>query len=251
MLKFRFRDARTWRYMVSSIEKIIDEGVFVASSEGLRLRALDTSHVAMVDLFYPVDAFDEWEVPGEEASFGVTFKEFTKVLRAAEKDDNLVLEADESRITITFTSMGRGTRIFKIPQTLLTYEKLGEPRIEYTVHAKMMGTTFREAIANLEVVGEALALQAVEGRDALIMRAVGDVESGEVELSVDDGTLLDYRADSPDTASYTMEYFSSMRPAAQAADTVSIHYAAEAPVRVDLEYLGGGRLTFYVSPRFE
>ncbi len=250
-LKFRFRDARTWRYMASSIEKIIEEGVFVVTSEGLSLRALDTSHVAMVDLFYPADAFDEWEVPEEEASFGVSFKEFTKVLRRAGKDDNLVIEVDEARITVTFTALGRGTRMFRIPQAMLTYEKLGEPRIEYTVHAKMMGTTFREVIRDLEVIGEAITFQAIEGRDAIILRAVGDIESGEVELSIDDGTLIDFRADSPDSATYTMEYFSNMRPAAQAADMVSIHYAADAPIRVDMEYAGGGRLTFYVSPRFE
>jgi len=59
LFRFRFTDARTWRYMVASIEKIIDEGVFVASPEGLSLRALDTSRVAMVDLYYPQDSFKE------------------------------------------------------------------------------------------------------------------------------------------------------------------------------------------------
>ncbi|MDQ7081634.1 MAG: hypothetical protein Q9N34_00495 [Aquificota bacterium] len=42
-----------------------------------------------------------------------------------------------------------------------------------------------------------------------------------------------------------------MLHAAQAADSVSIQYSEDAPVRVDFEYLGGGRLTFYVSPRME
>ncbi|MEM5874122.1 MAG: hypothetical protein QW065_04995 [Acidilobaceae archaeon] len=42
-----------------------------------------------------------------------------------------------------------------------------------------------------------------------------------------------------------------MATASQAADIVSIQYANEAPIRVDLEYMGGGRLTFYVSPRVE
>lgn len=250
-LRLKFRDARIWRYMVSSIEKIIEEGVFIVTDEGLSLRALDTSHIAMVDLFYPRDAFDEYDVPEGESTFGVSFKEFTRVLRRAGKEDNLIIESDEARISVTFTALGRGVRTFRIPQAMLTYEKLGEPRIEYTVHAKMMGTTFREVIRDLEVIGEAITFQAVEGRDVLILRAVGDIESGEVELSVEDGTLVDFRADSPDSATYTMEYFSNMRPAAQAADMVGIHYAADAPIRVDMEYAGGGRLTFYVSPRLD
>ena len=250
-LRFKFRDARTWRYMASSIEKIIEEGVFVAGPEGLSLRALDTSHVAMVDLFYPADAFEEWSVEGEEYTFGVSFKEFSKVLRRATKDDNLVLEVDEARITVELVALGRGVRRFRIPQIHLAYEKLGEPRIEFTVHAKMLGTTFREAIKDLEVVGDAIVFQAVEGKDAMILRAVGDVEQGEVGLSVEDGTLLDFQASEADRSAYTLEYFREMLPAAQAADAVAIHYAADVPIRVDMEYGGGGRLTFYVSPRTE
>ena len=250
VLRFKFRDARTWRYMMSSVEKILDEGVFIASEEGLRLRALDTSHIAMVDLYFPADAFDDWEPVESEVSFGVSFKELTKVLRRAAKEDSLVLEVDEARITVEFQALGKGRRIFRIPQISLTYERIGEPRVEYTVTARMLGSTFRDMVKDLEAIGEAIAFDAgVEGK--LIVRAEGDIEKGEVELSIDDGTLLDLEATSPDRASYTMEYFSEMLSAAQVADTVVIRYAEDAPVRVDMEYAGGGRLTFYVSPRIE
>ncbi|MDQ7081635.1 MAG: hypothetical protein Q9N34_00500 [Aquificota bacterium] len=57
--------------------KIIERGVFIADEEGLRLRAMDTSHVVMVDLFYPSSAFVEYNVSGE-AEFGVSFSLLTK-----------------------------------------------------------------------------------------------------------------------------------------------------------------------------
>ncbi|MEB3764996.1 MAG: proliferating cell nuclear antigen (pcna) [Desulfurococcales archaeon] len=248
MFRFRFTDARTWRYMVASIEKIIDEGVFVASPEGLSLRALDTSRVAMVDLYYPQDSFKEYEVE-EETEFGVSFPLLSKVLRRARKDDELELKIEGSYIEIIFH--GRGTRRFKIPQITLSYEKLPEPKISYTVTARLLGSTFREVVRTIEPLADAIVFEAGEGGDKLYVRGEGDIEKAELILSMERGSLLDLEVESPDRSMYTLEYFSEMIQAAQAANMTVVRYSMDAPIRVDMEYQEGGRLTFYVSPRIE
>ena len=245
-MEFHFSDARTWRYMVASIEKIIDEGVFVASSEGLSLRALDTSHVVMVDLFYPASAFVDYNVEGEE-EFGVSFSALTKILRRARKDDELVISVEDGRLTVKLKS--RGERIFKIPQIVVSSEKLPEPRITFTVKARMLGSVFRDVIRDMEVHGESITFTATES--SLLVTSRSDIASAEAELSVERGSLIDFEVESPDKATYSVEYFSVMLNAAQAADGVLLQYSEDAPVRVDFEYIGGGRLTFYVSPRME
>lgn len=251
-LRLRFRDARVWRYAISSIEKIIDEGIFIATPEGLSLRALDTSHVAMVDFNFPRESFDEYNIEGDEVNFGVSFKEFLKVLRRALKDDQLILSVEESFLLVEFESPGRGIRKFRIPQIFLSMERLGEPRIEFTVKAKMLGTTFRDAIKDLEVVGESVRMQASDDDQRLILTSIGDIENAEVELSTENQSLLEFEVIEPTVrSSYSLEYFSEMLPAAQVADSVTLMYAEMAPARVDVEYGLGGRLTFYVSPREE
>ncbi len=249
MFRFRFSDARTWRYMVASIEKIIDEGVFVATSEGLSLRALDTSRVAMVDLYYPRDAFHEYEIDSDQAEFGVSFSLLSKILRRAKKDDELELSIDGTRISVVFH--GRGIRKFSIPQIMLSYEKLPEPKLSYTVTARLTGTTFREAVRTVEPIADSIILEADPEGERLFFRGEGDIEKAELELSVERGSLLDLEIESPDRSAYSLEYFSEMLQAAQAAGSTVIRYSHEAPVRVDLEYQQGGRLTFYVSPRIE
>ena len=251
-LELRFRDARVWRYAISSIEKIIDEGVFIATQDGLQLRALDTSHVAMVDFNFPREAFDTYEIDSDEVAFGVSFKEFLRVLRRALKDDELILRVEGNFIMVSFESLQRGRRNFKFPQIQLTMERLGEPKIEFTVRAKMLGTTFRDAIKDLEVVGETLKIQASESEEKLLLTSMGDVESAEVELSLENQSLLSLEVLEPEVAtSYSLEYFSEMLSAAQVADSVTVQYANYAPARVDIDYGAGGRLTFYVSPREE
>ncbi|MEB3816520.1 MAG: proliferating cell nuclear antigen (pcna) [Desulfurococcales archaeon] len=251
-LELRFRDARVWRYAISSIEKIIDEGVFVANENGLQLRALDTSHVAMVDFNFPRESFDKYEIGSEEVAFSVSFKEFLRVLRRALKEDELVLRVEGNFIYVIFESLQRGRRTFRLPQIYLTVERLGEPKIEFTVKAKMLGTTFRDSIKDLEVAGDVLKIQASDSEDRLLLTSIGDIESAEVELSLENQTLLELDVKEPEVStSYSLEYFSEMLSAAQVADSVTLLYANYAPARVDIEYGAGGRLTFYVSPREE
>ena len=248
MLRFHFRDARVWRYIVASVEKILDEGVFVATPEGLSLRALDTSHIVMVDLLYPASAFTEYTIERDVVEVGVSFSVLSRILRRAGKDDELVLELEGNSILVEFRR--RGVRRFRIPLIHLTYEKLPEPRIAFTVKAKMLESIFRDVVGALKPIADSVTLRAFEdGRIVFLGR--GDVASGEVELSLDRQTLLEVSVESPDEASYTMEYFEYITRASQVADTITIQYAQEAPIRVDLEYADGGRLTFYVSPRID
>ena len=240
----RFQDARTWRYIVASMEKVLDEGVFYATQEGLSFRALDPSRVVMIDLFYPSDAMLKYELESDEVEFGVSFGTLVKVLRRARKNDELELRIGDASIDVIF--LGRGTRRFRIPQISLSIEKPPEPKIAFTVTAKMMATVFRESIRTLEPIADTLRVMAEE--DKFIMRGVGDIESAELEFSLERQSLLDLEVESNDASNYTLEYFSQMLQAAQAAETATFKYAGDAPARVDFEFLGGGRLTFYVSP---
>jgi proliferating cell nuclear antigen len=247
LVKLRFRNARTWVYIVGSIKNIIDEGVFLATSEGLSLRALDSSRVVMVDLFYPKEAFDEYSASGDEM-FGVSFDVFNNVLARGQNDESLELQASGDSLIVAFE--GRGRREFKIPQISLSVEKLPEPRISFSVMAKLMNSVFIDAINSVEEVADSITISAPSD-DRLHFIGMGDVEKVEVELSKDDQNLIDIRVDSHDKATYSVEYFDDMIKAARGADQVTLQYAQDAPARVQFDYEGGGRLVFYVSPRIE
>lgn len=74
ILELEFHDARAWSYIVSAISKIIEEGVFIVNpDEGIRFRAMDPSHVILLDLYVPRDSFEKFEVD-EETRIGVNFE---------------------------------------------------------------------------------------------------------------------------------------------------------------------------------
>ncbi|MEM4528227.1 MAG: DNA polymerase sliding clamp, partial [Desulfurococcaceae archaeon] len=100
-MRIRFRDAIVWRYAFVAISKIIEEATLNFSPNGLKLRAMDPSAVALIDLAIPVESFTEFDIPGE-VNIGLNMEEFARVLKRARKGDELVLEIGERKINVIF-----------------------------------------------------------------------------------------------------------------------------------------------------
>ncbi len=246
-MRLVFFDARVWRYLISAISKVIEEGVFIVSEgEGLRFRAMDPSHVILLDMRFPPDSFEEFEVEGER-SIGVSFDDLAKVLRRARKEDRLELEADESTFTVTLT--GRGVRKFSLPILDITAESIPEPQLEYKAVVKVMSDIYRDTIKDVELVGDVIRFYASSDE----FRVASNSEFGEAEIiyTRESGSLIDLEVEDTQQSSYTLEYFSDLSGAARIADTVTIKFSNEMPAEVVHELPQGASFSFLIAPRVE
>jgi len=48
MLRFSLPDAKLWRYILDAISALVDEASIRAGPDGMKVRALDPSHVALI-----------------------------------------------------------------------------------------------------------------------------------------------------------------------------------------------------------
>ena len=105
-LQLRMADARLWKSLLGAISPLIEEASFDADAEGIRLRAMDPSHVAMVDFEWPKTVFDEY-VCDEPAKLCVNISEMQKLLRRIGKESlEISLDAEAARIKMVFTGTG-------------------------------------------------------------------------------------------------------------------------------------------------
>ena len=164
-------------------------------------------------------------------------------MRRAGRNDRLLLEFDETSLTITF--VGKGTRSFRLPQLAIEYEKLPLPRVDYTAEYHLPVAVYVDAVKDVELASDIVTLSGDE--ETLVIAAEGDIDQAEVELSTDRQTLIDTNVKEPTTSKYMVSYLSNLIRAAQAGERVIIKYAMDAPIEVDVKYIEGGRLTLYVS----
>jgi proliferating cell nuclear antigen len=185
----KFSNAGIWRYIVASISKIIEEGVFKADSTGLKLRALDSTNTALVDLFIPKEAFLEYEA--------------------------------------------------------------SEISLEFPVVARIQPAIFEDVLEELEVVGDVVSLESGAGSSKLVLSSASDIAEARVELSLEDGSLLEYTVNSDSKASYSIEYLAEIARVSPVAEGLTLSYGSNIPLKLVFDISQGGRLTFYVSPRLE
>lgn len=246
--RFTFPEAREWRYIISSLATLITEANFVVDNEGLRLRALDPSRAAMVDLFVPSDAFDEYEVSEEKVSIGVSFDDLEKVMRRSKSDDRVTFEVKEGRLKVIL--IGKADRTFSLPLIDIVGEELPTPKVTFNVMAKMMSDTFKDALSDAELVSETVKLIGEE--EVLKVLARSDRGEVEVKFSLEAGSLLEYEVKEPSTSTYSIDYLLKvLRKAAKVSDIATLEFSTNMPLSLTFELTGGGQLRFFLAPRVE
>ncbi|MBC7097391.1 MAG: DNA polymerase sliding clamp, partial [Methanobacteriales archaeon] len=126
MFKAELNDPNILRTSFDAISSIVDEVQIQIDSEGMRLDALDRSHITFVHLELKREIFDEYECD-EPEKINVDTEELMKVLRRARAGDRLIITSDDANLILTFE--GEATRQFKIRLIDIEYETPQPPEI--------------------------------------------------------------------------------------------------------------------------
>ncbi|HDO19934.1 MAG: proliferating cell nuclear antigen (pcna) [archaeon GB-1867-097] len=247
MFKMALSSAKLWRNIIEAASELIDEATFVAKSDGLHMRSMDPSHVAMIEVTLPSTFFDEYVCDGE-VKIGLNLDEFKKLLKRASASDRLEMEISErGRLTIRFA--GKALRTFKMPLMDIPLEELPSPSLDFNVYARLISDVLKDAIKDANVISDYVKFIA-EG-DSLMLSASGDRGDVEVKLSEDMGSLVELEVKEASASTYSLSYLSDMMRAASTTDIVSLQFSSDMPLKLEFELPAEGRITYYLAPRIE
>jgi len=249
VFKARMADARNWKNLITAIATLVDEATFNLNEEGIRLRAMDPSHVAMVDFEWPKTVFEEY-VCDEPTKLCVNVAEMLKLLRRTGGDESieLVLESGSPKLLMVLRS--KYTRTFGMSTLEPSTEEVPTPKISFNVSARLTASLLRNALEDAAAVSDHIIFDA--SSDKLTMRAAGDV--GNVVVEVEKGTeeLLSLETKENSKSTFSLNYLSEMvRAASSLSDVVSLEFSTDMPVRLNFEMPSKGTLQYYLAPRIE
>ncbi len=248
-IKLVYSDAKEFAYIVESIAVLIEETAFTISNEGLKLRAIDASRSALIDLMIPRDAFEEFpEELSEEIRVGLNFADLKKLLRRIKKGDKIALEISEGKVELKL--IGKATRSVILPIIDVPVEQLPTPRVVFTVTAKVASDALKEAIKDADVVADSVKLDARE--DGLYIIATSEKGDIEVKFERESEAMFEYELKEPATARYSLDYLTDIvTKASKVSDIAVIEFATGKPIALTFEIPMGGKLTYYVAPMLE
>jgi len=249
MFKLKVSDAKLLRDMITAISILVDEATFKLEPEGMKLRAMDPSRVAMVDFEWPKTVFEEYEC-AEPTKLCINISELLKLLRRTSKDEIVELSFDEKTGKLQVKITGKYMRSFTMPTLEASEEEVPTPKITFNVRAKTTTGGLSQAIEDAQLVSDHVKIEA--DTEKLVFNAAGDLMGATITLQKGSDTLLDLEAKEPSKATFSLSYLSEIIKAASAtSDIATLEFSSDMPIRLDFQQTKEGKLTFYLAPRIE
>jgi proliferating cell nuclear antigen len=249
MFKLKVADAKLLRDMITSISILVDEATFKLDPEGIKLRAMDPSRVAMIDFEWPKTIFEEYTCT-EPTKMCINISELLKLLKRAGKDEIVELSLDEKTGRLQVKISGKYARNFTMPTLEASEEEVPTPKITFNVRAKATTQGLSQAIEDAQLVSDHVRVEA--DTEKLVFHAAGDLMGATITLQKGSDTLLDLEAKELSKATFSLSYLLEIVKAASAtSDIATMEFSSDMPIKLDFQQTKEGKLTFYLAPRIE
>jgi proliferating cell nuclear antigen len=249
MFKLKVADAKLLRDMITSISILVDEATFRLDPEGVKLRAMDPSRVAMIDFEWPKTVFEEYQCT-EPTKMCINISELLKLLKRAGKDEIVELSLDEKTGRLQVKISGKYARNFTMPTLEASEEEVPTPKITFNIRAKATTQGLSQAIEDAQLVSDHVKVEA--DAEKLVFNAAGDLMGATITLQKGSDTLLDLEAKEPAKATFSLSYLLEIVKAASAtSDIATMEFSSDMPIKLDFQQTKEGKLTFYLAPRIE
>jgi len=249
MFKAIVQDAKMWKNLLTAISTLIEEADFNATSEGLKLRSMDPSHVAMVDFEWPKSAFEEYTCD-TPTNIRVNITSMLKLLRRSKSEESLEISYDEANKKVNLTLKGKILKKFTMPTLEPVEEEVPTPKLSFNTRIKLMSETLKEIIEDSETVSDNVRFET--NQDRLLVKASSELSNVNIELTKNDGALLELDVKQDSAATFNLNYLGEMVKAGSATSEVAVmEFSTNMPIRLEFEMLQQGRLTYYLAPRIE
>jgi len=249
LFRIRISDTKTFRNVLDALSAIVDEATFTIDPDGIKLRAMDPSRVAMVDFEMRKTSFDEYESEGE-SKVCVNLNELKKLLKRAGKDDTIEMSLSEDSGQFLVKIRGRYTRTFSLPVLESSEEEIPEPKLTFNAKITLTASDFYDTLRDAEMVSDSVRIEADGER--LVMSAKGDVAGAEIEIRKGDDTLISMEVKEPSKATFSLSYLTDIvKAAADTSDIVTLEFSTDMPLRLDFRQRYDGKLVYLLAPRVE
>lgn len=236
-----------WKAVSAAVKTLVEEATFDATSEALTFRAMDPSHVALVDLLMPNSSFERFECE-KPFKFSVRVEDLVKLIgRSDTKDSIEISSTEEDAINVKF--MNGYKREFTIHLIESSSGTAPLPKLEFTTKATLTKTIFEKVLSDISVVSDQVTIQAA--KEKLMFSGKSDVGKAAIELQKNDADVLDLHSEAEDKATYSIDYLLNIAKAmGGAVDTIVCEFSSKKPIKLAFKLNDqGSRIHYYLAPR--
>jgi len=249
MFKARIK-ADNLKEFIGTVGSLVDEAKLNVNEDGMQIKAVDPSHVAMIEANLIKSAFDSYET--DVAEMGIDVDKFKTVLAVAGKEDMVNLEKDD-KLNRLVVNIGNLTRAMP----LLDTSGMPDPKVPSLDLPAFVSVSVEEISQGLKAsksVSDHIALSTT--KDSFRLVCEGDNQN-RVDLTLGKEQLEKLVSPEETTSLFSLEYFALMVNSLPPDRILHINLGTDLPVKVDadlaIEDLTGaqGNVKFLLAPRID
>ncbi|MDA4124876.1 MAG: proliferating cell nuclear antigen (pcna) [Thaumarchaeota archaeon] len=239
--------SQEWKAVASAVKTLVEEATFEATGESMTFRAMDPSHVALVDLSWPNTAFEKYECD-KPFKFSLRVEDLVKLIgRSDSKDSVEITSTEEDAIMMKFTNGYK--REFTIHLIESTGGAAPLPKLEFDTKVTLTKSIFEKLLSDISVVSDQVTILAT--KDKLAFSGKSDVGKADIALEKNDADVLELQVGAESKATYSIDYLIGIIKAmGGVSDTLLAEFSTKKPIRLEFKLNDqGARVHYFLAPR--
>lgn len=231
---------------VNIISDLVNEVRFKVDKDKIELIAMDPANVAMVIFNFLSSAFSEYKVEKPE-DIGISLDSLKSVLRRVKPSDVITIELDKERNRLKIQLKSENTRTFNIALIDIEDKHQKIPDLDFPLKIEMNSVIFDEAVQDMDVVAESVAL--VADKDRFTVEAESNLSDAKTEIGKDGGVVIKSNSKETIKAKYSIEYLKKIVRGSKLSDKVVLQFNKDYPLRADYLVKDKLSLSVILAPR--
>ncbi len=246
-MEITFSQAKEFENIIKMVSGLLEEAVFTLDEDGLKMRSMDPSRVALLDLNIPKQTFEDYQVE-EPVELGINVDRFSKILRRGSSGDSLTLrQSTDDSLKVIFK--GRAKRSFKLALRDIEDSSKELPDLDHTSKIALYAEILKESIKDASLVGDNLSFEVEEGK--FMAKARGNGQQTSALLTEEDDSLIEIEVNEETKSTYGLTYLESIIKPMSKSDIIELKLGSDMPVKIMYPIQEEGELTFVCAPRIE
>jgi len=239
--------SQEWKAVAAAVKTLVEEATFDATTEGLTFRAMDPSHVALVDLLMPNSSFERYEAD-KSFKFSLRVEDLVKLVGRSDAKDSVEIASGEED-TIKLTLKNGYKREFSVHLIESTGGTAPLPKLEFDTKVTFTKSIFEKLLSDISVVSDQVTIQAT--KDKLSFSGKSDVGKADISLERNDVDVLDLQVAAESKATYSIDYLLGITKAmGGVSDTLFAEFSTKKPIRLEFKLNDqGARVYYFLAPR--
>jgi proliferating cell nuclear antigen len=246
MLHFRTVQSSALKTLFEVLKDILNDVNFVFNKEGIKLVAMDSSHVALVYMFLEAENFEPY-VCDKEYTLGMNMLNMYKIFRVIGSNDVLDVslnDDDEVNLNISVSNAKKKTKTtFKVKLLDIDDDMLDPPELKLSSVTPMLSVDFQKFGRDMANLGHDLDVNITRNKQGLLFKCNGDFAYQETLVEDDNNTAVEVSND------YPLKYINTFAKATNLCPSVQLFLEPEYPLIMRYEVAQLGDICFCLAPR--